>query len=179
MKRTKTYKRMYGPVSTRDNRVLYGPLGRSLRLFPRSAALRSASLALLARSVHGLAHSLRSLPRRTVEIPESVFMLRSRSKETNAILVVTGNTPYVINEIKQNERNESNHSLVALYNWSRIIPKFFWNDMGFSHVRADYLPGHRYETTTLTSLYRMGVFVLTTRILIVPINRDFSMNTDS
>ena len=61
----------------------------------RSAALRFATLASLARSVHGLAHSLRSLPRGTVEIHESVFMLRSRSKETNAIVVITRNTPSV------------------------------------------------------------------------------------
>ena len=75
------------PVSTRDNRVLNGPLGRSLRSFaryvrslaPLPPLTHSASLA---RSVHGLAHSLRSLPRGTVEIDESVFMLRSRSKET-------------------------------------------------------------------------------------------------
>ena len=73
-----------GPVSTRDNRVLKGPLGRSLRsslapLTPltRSAALRFAMLASLAHSVHGLAHSLHSLPRGTVEIHESVFMLKS------------------------------------------------------------------------------------------------------
>ena len=38
-----------------------------------SAALRFAMLALLARSVHGLAHSLRSLPRGTVENLECVY----------------------------------------------------------------------------------------------------------
>ena len=43
----------------------------------RSAALRSR------------ARSLRSLPRGTVVIHKYVFMLRSRSKETNAIVVVT------------------------------------------------------------------------------------------
>ena len=59
----------------KDDCVLKGPLGRSLRFFARtahsltrSAALRFATLALLARSVHGLAHSLRSLPGGTVEI---------------------------------------------------------------------------------------------------------------
>ena len=41
----------------------------------RSAALCFATLASLARSVHGLAHSLRSLPRGTVEIHEYVFTL--------------------------------------------------------------------------------------------------------
>jgi len=46
-----------GPVSTRDNRVLNGPLGRSLRSFARTA------------------HSLRSLPRGTVVINENVFTL--------------------------------------------------------------------------------------------------------
>ena len=72
---------LFGPVSSRDNRVFNGPLGRSLRSFARtahslrnaplrSAALRFATLALLARSVHGLAHSLGSLPCGTVEIHE-------------------------------------------------------------------------------------------------------------
>ena len=94
-----------GPVSSRDNRVFNGPLGRSLRSFARTAhsahSLRSAplryarfaTLASLARSIHGLAHSLRSLPRGTVEIHESVFMLKSRFMGTIEILVVTRNTP--------------------------------------------------------------------------------------
>jgi len=97
----------YGPVSSRDNRVFNGPLGRSLRSFARTAhsahSLRSAplryarfaTLASLARSVHGLAHSLRSLPRGTVVIHEYVFTLKSCFTGTNAILVVTGNTPYM------------------------------------------------------------------------------------
>ena len=92
---------MSGPVSTCDNRVLKGPLGRLLRLFARTAhLLRSAPLryAHSTHSILGLAHSLRSLPRGTVEIHESVFMLRSRSKETNAIVVVTRNTPLVAPE---------------------------------------------------------------------------------
>ena len=59
----------------------------------RSAALRFATLASLARSVHGLAHSLRSFPRGTVEIHESVFMLKSRTMGTNVIFVITRNTP--------------------------------------------------------------------------------------
>ena len=74
---------MKGPVSTRDNRVLKGhhSVARYVRslapLTPltRSAALRFATLASLARSVHRLAHSLRSLPRGTVEILEYVFTL--------------------------------------------------------------------------------------------------------
>ena len=53
-----------GPVSTRNNRVLKGPLGRSLRSFARTAhsahSLRSAPLRY-ARSVHGLAHFAHSL----------------------------------------------------------------------------------------------------------------------
>ena len=60
--------KLLGPFSTRDNRVLKEPLGRSLRSFARSAALRFAMFATLARSVHGLAHSLRSLPHGMVEI---------------------------------------------------------------------------------------------------------------
>ena len=50
-------------------------------------------LALLTRSVHGLAHSLRSLPRETVEILEYVFTLLSRFMGTNAFLALTRNTP--------------------------------------------------------------------------------------
>ena len=56
----------------------------------RSAALRFATLA---RSVHGLDHSLRSLPRGTVENLEYVFTLLSRFTGGNAFLVVTRNTP--------------------------------------------------------------------------------------
>ena len=59
----------------------------------RSAALRFATLTTLARSVHGLAHSLRSLPRGTVEILECVFTLLSRFTGTNAFLALTRNTP--------------------------------------------------------------------------------------
>ena len=59
----------------------------------RSAALRFATLASLARSIHGLAHSLHSLSRGTVEILEYVFTLLSRFTGTNAIVVVTRNTP--------------------------------------------------------------------------------------
>ena len=44
----------------------------------RSAALCFATLASLACSVHGLAHSLRSLPCEIIEIHESVFTLKSR-----------------------------------------------------------------------------------------------------
>ena len=92
-----------GPVSTRDNRVLKGPFGRSLHSFARTAhsahSIRSAPLRYVC-FIHGLAHSLRSLPRGTVEIPESVFMLRSRSKETNAIVVVTRNTPSVHHDVR-------------------------------------------------------------------------------
>ena len=45
------------------------------------------------RSVQGLAHSLRSLPRGTVVIPEYVFTLKSCFTGTIEILVVTRNTP--------------------------------------------------------------------------------------
>ena len=85
-----------GPVSTRDNRVFNGPLGRSLRSFARTAlSLRSASLALFtgARSIHGLARSLRSLPRGTVEIHEYVFKLKSRFTGTIEVFVVSRDTP--------------------------------------------------------------------------------------
>ena len=56
-----------GPVSTHDNRVLNGPLGRSLRSFARTAhsahSLRSAPLryARFARSLRSRARSLTSL----------------------------------------------------------------------------------------------------------------------
>ena len=58
-----------------------------------SAALQFAMLALLARSVHGLAHSLRSLPRGTVEILENVFTLLTRFTGTNVFSIFTRNTP--------------------------------------------------------------------------------------
>ena len=70
--------------ATRDNCVFNGPLGcttysahsfRSLAALTHSAALRFSKLASLARSIHGLAHSLRSLPRGMVEIHEYVFTL--------------------------------------------------------------------------------------------------------
>ena len=84
----------FEPVSTRDNRVLKGPLGRSLRSFARSThsahSLRSGTLASLARSIQGLAHSLRG----TVEI--HVFMLITHFMGTNAIVVITGNTPSIV-----------------------------------------------------------------------------------
>ena len=83
-----------------DDLVLNGPLGRSLRLFARAAhsahSLCSAPLRY-ARSVHGLAHSLRSLPCGTVEILEYVFTLLSRFTGTNAFFIFTRNTPYVAN----------------------------------------------------------------------------------
>ena len=52
-----------GSVYTRNNRVLSGPLGCSLRSIARTAhSLCNATLTLLTHSIHGLAHSLRSLP---------------------------------------------------------------------------------------------------------------------
>ena len=57
------------------------------------AALRFATLASLARSVHGLAHSLCLLPCGTVEIFEYEFTLLSRFTGTNAFFVFTRNTP--------------------------------------------------------------------------------------
>ena len=62
-----------GAYLVRDDRILKGRYVRSLApLTPltRSAALNFAMLALLAHSVHGLAHSLCSLPHGTVEILE-------------------------------------------------------------------------------------------------------------
>ena len=96
-----------GTFLVTDNRVLNGPLGRSLRSFARTAhsahSLRSAllryahlaTLTSLARSVHGLAHSLRSLPRGTVEILKYVFTLLLRLTGTNAFFVFTRNTPFL------------------------------------------------------------------------------------
>ena len=67
---------------------------RSLATFVHShRSLRSLAPQRYAHSVHGLAHSLRSLPRGTVEIHESVFMLKSRFMGTIEILVVSRNTP--------------------------------------------------------------------------------------
>ena len=59
----------------------------------RSAALRFATLASLARS-------LRSLPHGTVEIHEYVFMLKSRFTGTIEILIVRRNTPCVCLDIR-------------------------------------------------------------------------------
>merc|ERR1711931_262406 len=61
----------------------------------RSASLRFATLASLACSVHGLAHSLCSLPRGTVEILEYVFTLLSRFTGSNAFFIFTRNTPTI------------------------------------------------------------------------------------
>ena len=63
-----------------------------LTLLTHYAALR---LTRFARSVHGLAHSLRSLPRGTVENLEYVFTLLSRFTGTNALFVFTRNTPFL------------------------------------------------------------------------------------
>ena len=86
-----------GAFLVKEDRVLKGPLGSSLRSFARTAhsahSLRNTTLASLARSVHGLAHSLRSLPHGIVEILEYVFTLLSRSTRTNAFLALTRNTP--------------------------------------------------------------------------------------
>ena len=58
-----------GAFLVTDSRVFNGPLGRSLRLFTRTAhsahSLHFATLASLTCSVHGLARSLRSLPHGT------------------------------------------------------------------------------------------------------------------
>ena len=118
----------------------------------RSAALRFATLALLARSVHGLAHSLRSLPCGTVEIHESVFMLRSRSKETNAIVVVTINTPTVSNYFPKRRS-------------FTLLSFFFFQLTGFHPIWL--------------SPSSLGVFLLTTRIAFVPMKRDYSVSTYS
>ena len=96
---------VYGPFCNRTYRVLTGhsvaryvcslaPL-TPLTPLTRSAVLRFDTLASLACSVHGLAHSLPSLPHGTVEIPEYVFMLLSRYMGIK-VIVVTRNTPYVL-----------------------------------------------------------------------------------
>ena len=66
-----------------------------LTLLTRSAALRLAMLALLACSIHRLAHSLRSLPRGTVEIFEYVHTLLTYYTGTNAFFIFTRNTPEI------------------------------------------------------------------------------------
>ena len=93
---TETKKDIYlGAVSTRDNRVLKGPLGRSLRSFARTAHsahsahwLRSAPLCYIL-FIHRLAHSLRSLSRGTIEIYEYVFTLKTPLTGTIDFVVVT------------------------------------------------------------------------------------------
>ena len=91
-----------GAFLARDNHVFNGPLHSVARyvlslapLTPltRSAALHFPTLALLPRSVHGLAHSLRSLPHGTVDIHKYVFALKTRLAGMNAFFVFTRNTP--------------------------------------------------------------------------------------
>ena len=60
-----------------------------LALLTRSTALSFATLALLAYFVHGLTHSLRSLPCGTVEILEYVFTLQMLFTGTNAFFILT------------------------------------------------------------------------------------------
>ena len=93
--RVKTNRQIGGVSSYRQSR--FEPATRSLATFvPSHRSLRSlATLASLARSVHGLAHSLCSLPRGTVENLEYVFTLLSRFTGTNAFLALTRNTPTV------------------------------------------------------------------------------------
>ena len=80
-KKCRVHSSSKGAVLVTDNRVFNKPLGRSLRSFARTThsanSLRSAPLryARFARSVHGLAHSLRSLPHGMVEIHKYVFTL--------------------------------------------------------------------------------------------------------
>ena len=85
----------------RDNRVFNGQLGsRSFARTTHCAVLRFAPLASLyslTHSVHGFAHSLRSLPRGTVEILEYVLKLGSRFTGTNAFFSFTRNTPLAVN----------------------------------------------------------------------------------
>ena len=66
---------------------------RSLRLLAPQRSSSLCSLRLLACSVHGLAHSLCSLPRGTVKILEYVFTLLSRFMGSNAFFIFTRNTP--------------------------------------------------------------------------------------
>ena len=87
-----------GVSSRRQSLILNRPLAAaryicSLAPLTRSAALRFAPLALSTYSFHGLTHSLRSLPRGTVEILEYVFTLISRFTGRNAFFVLTRNTP--------------------------------------------------------------------------------------
>ena len=103
-----------GAFLVKDDRVLKGPLGRSLRSFTRTAhSAHSLCSATLASSVHGLAHSLCSLPCRTVEILEYVFTLLSRFMGTNAFLVLTRNTTLV------------RHVAIAPCHWPSHLPERF------------------------------------------------------
>ena len=91
--------RSMGAFLVRNNRVLNGPLGCSLRSFARTAhsakSLRSALFryAHFTCSIHGLAHSLCSLPRGTSEIFVYVLTLIARLTGTNAFFIFTRNTP--------------------------------------------------------------------------------------
>ena len=76
-----------GAFLVRDNQVLNAPS------VTHSAALHFTTLSSLACSFQEVAHSLRSLSHRTVEILKYVFTLTTCSTRTNAFLVVSRNTP--------------------------------------------------------------------------------------
>ena len=86
-------------VSGRVSSHRQSRFGCSLRSFARTAhsahLLRSAPLCSLARSIHWLAYSLRSLPHGTVEIHGYVFTLKMRFTGTIEILFDSRNTPPV------------------------------------------------------------------------------------
>jgi len=81
------------PPLTRSAALQYA---RFVRLLRSLAPQCSAMLASLACSVHGLAHSLCSLPRGTAKIHEYVFTLLTRYTATNAFLIFTENTLLVL-----------------------------------------------------------------------------------
>ena len=82
-----------------DNRVFNGPLGRSLHSAHSAHSLRCARFARSFAPFTGtLTHfAVRSLSRGTVEIPEYVFTLKTRSTGTIAFFIFTRNTPYISN----------------------------------------------------------------------------------
>lgn len=137
MERGARYNRIYkfkyseGAFLVTDDRVFNGPLGHSLRSFARTShsahSLRSALLHYasgLTCSVHGLAHSLCSLPRGTVEIFEYMFTLWSRFTGTNAFFIFTRNTPWRWQRIFLNKVYHYlaiSHWFLYLSRWPRMM----------------------------------------------------------
>ena len=98
------------------------------------AALRLVTLALFDRSMHGIAHSISSLPCWTLEFHEYVFMLLLRSLGMNAIVVVTRNTcgPF------KTRPSYRNRPLVQSSDHSLACPSIHWWRLTHTHTHTRF-----------------------------------------